>query len=320
MFHHFFAATLVARWGNEVSQAGAKGGGIGGGIGAMPAANLAFVVFAWGGNYTWVKLGLADMGPWSFNAARYGLAAIVLGLWLVLRQGPAALLPVRGERAAIAVTGLLQVGVMTACTTLSLTRVEASRTVLIAYTMPVWSMLFGAAFAGERAGRPALLPAVLGLAGLAVLFSPWAMDWTTRAALEGSALALIGTWAWAIGALLYRRRAWRSAMWSQVSGQLGPAALVMAAFAALLETRTTVPTAQLGAILAWNALVPTILGFRAWANALERLPVTTASQVLLLSPVLGVALSAAVLGEPITLALLLAALLTLAGSLLALRH
>lgn len=290
------------------------------GIGATPAANLAFVVFAWGGNYTWVKLGLADMGPWSFNAARYGLAAIVLGLWLALREGPAALLPVRGERAAIAVTGLLQVGVMTACTTLSLTRVEASRTVLIAYTMPVWSMLFGAAIAGERAGRPALLPAVLGLAGLAVLFSPWAMDWTTRSALEGSAFALVGTWAWAAGALLYRRRAWRSGMWSQVSGQLCPAALAMALLAAILETRGTDPTGQLAAILAWNALVPTILGFRAWANALERLPVSTASQVLLLSPVLGVALSAVVLGEPITLALLLAALLTLAGSLLALRR
>jgi drug/metabolite transporter (DMT)-like permease len=300
----------------NVSRATEKGGG----IGTLPAANLAFVVFAWGGNYTWVKLGLADMGPWSFNAARYGLAAILLGLWLALRHGPAALLPVRGERAAIAVTGLLQVGVMTACSTLSLTLVEASRTVLIAYTMPVWSMLFGAAIAGERAGRPALLPAVLGLAGLAVLFSPWAMDWTTHAALLGSALALVGTWAWAIGALLYRRRTWRSGMWSQVSGQLGPAAIVMVVLAALLETRAAEPTAQLAAILAWNALVPTILGFRAWANALERLPVATASQVLLLSPVLGVALSAAVLGEPITPTLLLAALLTLAGSLLALRN
>jgi O-acetylserine/cysteine efflux transporter len=78
-------------------------------------------------------------------------------------------------------------------------------------------------------------------------------------------------------------------------------------------------TPQLLAILGWNALVPTILGFRAWAKALERLPVTTASQVLLLSPVLGVALSALALGERVTPSLLLAAALTLAGSLLALR-
>ncbi len=289
-------------------------------VAAAPAFNLALVVFAWGGNYTWVKLGLEDMGPWSFNAWRYGLAAAALGAWLLLSQGPRAALPLPGERVGIAVTGLLQVGVMTACTTLSLDRVEASRTVLIAYTMPVWSMLFGRAIAGERAGTPALMPATLGLTGLALLFSPWSMDWSTRDALIGSGLALVGTWSWAGGALLYRRRAWRSPMWSQVSGQLLPSAVIMACLALLLETRAATATPQLIAVLGWNALVPTIIGFRAWANALERLPVATASQVLLLSPVLGVALSATVLGERVTTTLLAAAALTVAGSLLALRR
>ncbi len=287
---------------------------------AMPALNLALVVFAWGGNYTWVKLGLEDIGPWAFNAWRYGLAASALGAWLALRHGPRAVLPLPGERAAIAITGLLQVGVMTACTTLSLDRVEASRTVLIAYTMPVWSMLFGRAIARERAGLPALPPALLGLTGLALLFSPWSMDWVTRDALSGSALALAGTWAWAVGALLYRRRAWRSPMWSQISGQLLPSAVIMVGLASMIETRGATATPQLVAVLCWNVLVPTIIGFRAWANALERLPVATASQVLLLSPLLGVALSAAVLGERVTGSLAAAAALIVAGSLLALRR
>lgn len=286
----------------------------------MPAANLALVVFAWGGNYTWVKLGLADIGPWAFNAWRYGLAALLLAAWLGCRRGGAAVLPVAGERAGIALTGLLQVTVMTACTTLSLALVEASRTVLIAYTMPVWGLLFGRLFAGEGGGRTALASAALGLGGLAVLFSPWSMDWTTREAVAGSLLALVGTWAWAAGALLYRRRPWRSPMWSQVSGQILPAAAIMTALALAFETRPGEATARLVAVLAWNALVPTILGFRAWANALERLPVARASQVLLLSPVLGVALSALALGERVTAALALAAALTLAGSLLALRR
>jgi drug/metabolite transporter (DMT)-like permease len=286
----------------------------------MPAANLALVVFAWGGNYTWVKLGLEDIGPWAFNAWRYGLAATVLSGWLAWREGWRAVLPLPSERLAIAVTGLLQVTVMTACTTLSLTLVEASRTVLIAYTMPIWGLLFGRAFARERGSATTLAPSSLGFGGLAILFSPWSMDWTTRGALAGSVLALLGTWAWAAGALLYRRRAWRSPMWSQVSGQILPSALVMTALTLAFETRPAEPTPELAAILAWNALVPTILGFRAWANALKRLPVATASQVLLLSPVVGVALSALVLGERVTASLALAAALTLAGSLLALRR
>jgi len=289
-------------------------------IPARPVANLALVVFAWGGNYTWVKLGLEDIGPWAFNAWRYGLAAVLLGLWLAARRGAAALVPVPGERSAIAVTGLLQVVVTTACTTLALDRVEASRTVLIAYTMPVWSVLFGRAAARERAEAPAFWPALFGLSGLALLFSPWTMDWATRAAIEGSLLALAAAWAWAAGALVYRSRLWRSQMWSQVSGQILPAAVVMAVLALAFESRSTAATPQLVAVLAWNALVPTILGFRAWAKALEQLAVTTASQVLLLSPVVGVALSAVVLGEAVTPALAAAAALTFTGSLLALRR
>jgi drug/metabolite transporter (DMT)-like permease len=46
-------------------------------------------------------------------------------------------------------------------------------------------------------------------------------------------------------------------------------------------------------------LVPTALAYWCWAQALSRIRASTASQVLLLSPVFGVIQSSLVLGEPL---------------------
>ena len=284
--------------------------------GLKPVLFLAIVIFAWGGNYTWVKLALADIGPWAFNSIRYGLAVVLLGLFLALRSGIDSLLPPKGERSLMAVIGWLQVAAMTGATTVAMTYIEAGRTVLIAYSMPIWAMLLSRLILGEKPSPAMILGAVGGLAGLALLFAPWTMDWTSRAAILGSLIVLAGTLCWALGAVLYRARRWTSDFWRQVFWQIATAALLLVPLGPLLETRPITATPTLIAILGWNAVVPSILGFWCWARALDLVPVATASQVLLLSPLFGVLLSAAVLGEPLTPSLLTAGALILAGAML----
>lgn len=279
-----------------------------------PIAYLAFVIFAWGGNYTWVKLALEDGGPWTFNALRYGLAVAILGGALLVFGRGGRLMPEPGERLQLALVGVLQIALMTGGTTLALQFVEASRTVLIAYSMPIWGMLLALGSLGERPTVPMLIGLVLGLVGLALLFAPWTMDWSSRGAVVGSIIALGATLAWALGSVLYRRRRWRSGFWQQVFGQLVAGACVVVPAAFLFEQAPTRATPSFITITAYNAVVPSILGFWCWARALDRLPVATASQVLLLSPVFGVALSAAVLGETIGPALAASAALIVAGA------
>lgn len=263
------------------------------------AASLAFVIFAWGGNYTWVKLALEDGGAWTFNALRYGLAVAILGATLLLAGRSRHLMPEPGERAAMAVIGVLQIALMTGGTTLALQWVEASRTVLIAYSMPIWGMLLALAILGERPTAAMVVGLAVGLMGLALLFAPWAMDWSSRAAVTGSLVALCATLSWALGSVLYRRRRWRSGFWQQVFGQLFAGSCVVVPAAFIFEQVPTEPTTSYVVIILWNAVVPSILGFWCWARALDRVPVAKASQILLLSPVLGVTLSAVVLGEAV---------------------
>lgn len=278
---------------------------------------LAFVIAAWGGNYVVMKVAVAVNGPWTFNMLRYGLAVLFLGGGLCVQAGWRRMLPVRGERAAMAFVGFLQASVMTGCTTWALTVIDASRTVLIAYSMPIWSLLF-AFLVSREAVTPRLAASVaLGFGGLAVLCAPWAMDWSSETAMMGSIAALVGAMAWALGSVLYRRRTWKSSFGSQVFLQMLTAAIVALLCVFLFEQQPLRFNLQYGLIVVYNALVPTILAFWFWAKILTSIPAATAGQFVLLSPVFGIVLGHLVLGEPLTVALILSAVMILCGALLA---
>ena len=281
-----------------------------------PIAYLAFVIFAWGGNYTWVKLALADGGPWSFNAWRYLIATAVLGGVLLIANGPRKVLPHSAELGHVALIGVLQVALMTGGTTLALQYIDASRGVLIAYSMPFWGMVLAFLMLGERPTRLMLAGLVVGITGLCLLFTPWAMDWTSGTAITGSLIALGATISWALGSVLFRMRRWRSGFWQHVFGQLAAGMCLIVPAALFFESRHTDPTFNFLAVVIWSAIGPSIFGFWCWARALDRIPVASASQVLLLSPVFGVFLSALVLGEPLRPALVAATALIVLGAFL----
>ncbi|WP_375459536.1 DMT family transporter [uncultured Enterovirga sp.] len=282
-----------------------------------PILLLGFVITSWGGNYVVMKHAVATNGPWTFNALRYGLAVLFLGAWLAARAGWRGLLPVPGERAAMAGVGLLQAAIMTGCTTWALTHIDASRTVLIAYSMPIWALLFAFLMSREAVTPRMAASVALGFSGLAVLFAPWGMDWTGPGARAGSAATLVGAMAWALGAVLYRRRRWTSSFGSQIFLQMLTAAGFAGLCVLLFEGQPLRLDPEFGLIVLYNALVPTILAFLAWAKILTRMPAATAGQFVLLSPIFGILLGHLVLAEPLTPTLVLSALMILGGALLA---
>jgi drug/metabolite transporter (DMT)-like permease len=280
---------------------------------------LAFLIFAWGGNYTWVKIAMRDIGPLWFNFIRYGLAVTVLALAFLLLGRARGLVPERGERWQMALIGLLQAGLMTTMTALAMRWIEASRVVLIAYTVPVWALFWGALILRERITVAAGIGAAMGIAGLAILTDPLNMDWQA-ATLPGTLVALVGVNGWAVGAVLYRRRKWQSGFWAQVFWQLGATALAMAVLAPLLEDPAEIRvTGPMVSAALYTAFIPILLGFFCWMQALSRIPAHAAGQILVLAPLYGVAQSNLVLGEPLGPGLMAACVLVVGGAWLTLR-
>jgi drug/metabolite transporter (DMT)-like permease len=277
-------------------------------------AMLAVLIFAWGGNYTWIAIVLHDIGPWTFTAARYVGAAAVVAATLAIYHGPGHIMPVRGERAPLALIGLLQGAALSLLITLSLTWIASTHTILLMYTNPVWSLLFSVVLLGERFSSASVVGIALGLAGMAILTNPLAMPWNA-ATVPGVLSALAATMAWALGSVLYRRGLWESTFWQQVFWQLAVSAVVVTLPAIALEWHHPIrPTPQLVVITVYNILVPTALAFWCWSQALARIRATTASQILLLSPVYGVAQSHLVLGEPLTAPVIASALCVITGA------
>jgi drug/metabolite transporter (DMT)-like permease len=280
---------------------------------------LIALVAIWGGNYTWVKIALQDIGPWTFNAVRYGGAMLLMLVVFGLKGPVSAILPVRGERRDLALVGFLQASLTTAFAALALQWIEATRVVLINYSMPIWTLPLSLILLGERISLRAGLGAALGAAGLVLLTNPFAMVWN-ETTLPGVLCALVAVLSWALGAILYRRRKWTSGFWQQSFWQIAVTFVFMTPFAIALETgRSVVPTPSLLLVIAYNMVVPTVVGFWCWSQALSRVSATTASQFLLLSPVFGMVQNHFVLGEALGAWIGAAAACIILGAFLSLR-
>src|SRR5690606_2382872 len=117
--------------------------------------------------------------------------------------------PARGDLSIVASVGLLQMAGFLGLVNVALLHVGAGRSAVLAYTTPLWVVPGAALFLGERATAPKLVGVALGLAGIAMLFSPAAVEWSSGEAMLGNALLMIAAVLWAIAILHVRGHRWR---------------------------------------------------------------------------------------------------------------
>lgn len=282
---------------------------------------LAIIVCSWAANWPLMKLALADAPPISFVLLRLGgtLGLLLPGL-LALR---APLLPARGERLGLFFVGQLQIAGFLIASIIGLSIVPAGRAIVLAYTMPLWAIPFELWLEPGRLGRLQLLGAAIGFAGLVLFMNPGLVDWSNGRVLGANAMLLLAAICWASGSILYRRRAWRSPFWTQTFWQLVVSAGAIAAIVAIAAPGALAQpvhwSAALVAILAYNWVVTTALGYFLWNKVLAVLPAGVAGQVTALTPIGGFLLSTAIFGGAVTADIALSLALIVAGIVLTLR-
>ena len=123
-----------------------------------------------------------------------------------MRAGGHSLAVPRAERGPLVLAALFNITAWHLCSAYGLTRIQAGRGAIIAYTMPLWTVIFGRVLLGERIGRTRLAALALGLGGMAVLIAPDAR--ALWAAPAGTLLMLAAAVAWAIGTVLTKATRW----------------------------------------------------------------------------------------------------------------
>lgn len=260
---------------------------------------LATVILLWGINWPVMKLGLADIPPMTFAVIRMVLGALCMFGVLAVRGG--IRLPDRHDLPIVLSVGLLQMGAFLALVTVALQFVPAGRSSILAYTTALWVVPGAALFLGERLGGRRLVGFLLGMAGVAVMFNPAAFDWTDRDVLIGNGLLMLAALAWAAQIIQVRGHTWHASPLQLAPWQFTVAAVALLPFAVLLDAGKPIDwTAQLAAVLFYNAPIATAFCFWAVVTVNRALPAITTSLGTLGVPVAGVIASAAMLGEPVT--------------------
>jgi drug/metabolite transporter (DMT)-like permease len=273
---------------------------------------LVTVVLAWGGTWPVNKVLLESLSPFWLMALRSALAAVAL-FAISLGRGrlvwpPAADVPVLLSISLFHMVGFAVLGAW------GLGRVPTGRSVVLAYTTPLWVTPGAVLFLGERLTARRALGVGIGLLGLIVLFNPLAFDWSSRDALLGHAAILLAAFLWAASILHIRGHRWQSTPFDLLPWEmlLATVILVPMAFA------TSAPPADgwSGAVvllLLYAGIPGTALAYWATAMASRNLPAVTTSLGLLATPVVSVVIATLWLGETPTLSLVAAIVLILGG-------
>ncbi|MEO7885500.1 DMT family transporter [Polaromonas sp.] len=271
---------------------------------------LAMIAFA--GNSLLCRLALSHtrIDPASFTTIRLVSGAITL--WLVMRAKAGASQDHRGKDSGIKATrgagswlSALALFAYAASFSFAYSRLPTGSGALLLFGAVQATMIGHGIWTGERLRRLQLAGMVLACGGLVGLLLPG----VSAPSLDAAALMLCSGTAWGIYSLRGRGKGDPVRVTTGNFLRAAPIALVLSV---LMMGDVTVDAAGLLYALTSGVLTSAI-GYIIWYTALPALKATSAATVQLSVPVIAALGGAALLGEPLTLRLLLASVAILGG-------
>jgi drug/metabolite transporter (DMT)-like permease len=264
---------------------------------------LTLAPLLWAGNAVVGRLVHELVQPMMLNLLRWALAFVILLplAWRVLRPGSA----MWRQWKHFALLGLLGIGSYNSLQYLALKTSTPLNVTLVASSMPVWMLLTGGLFFGQRVSRQQVAGALLSMAGVLVVLArgQWALLVEVRL-VPGDLYVLLATLAWAFYSWLLTqpgkaadiRSDWAAFLTAQIVFGLGWSGLFAGAEWALTDAQMTWGW-PLAAALLYIAVGPAVLAYRCWGMGVQRVGPAIAGFFSNLTPLFAALLSAAFLGE-----------------------
>jgi len=256
---------------------------------------LAALTFAWGFNWTALKVALTEVAPWTFRSLCLGLGSAVL--FAVLRAGGQPLAVPQGQWPRLALLAFLNITCWNMLIAFGVALIPSGRASILAYTMPIWAIPLSVWLLGERVTRRRLAGIALGMVALALLLGESLVG--LGAAPLGSLMVLGAAITWALGTVLQKRLPVRMPLgaytaWMMLIGGV-PIFIGTALFEDVRALRDVSLVPALG--VAYNVLVAFAFAHWAWIKLATSVPVSVFSVSMLVIPVIGVLSGVIFLGE-----------------------
>ncbi|MES2936297.1 MAG: DMT family transporter [Pseudomonadota bacterium] len=267
------------------------------------AALLTVPPLLWAGNAVVGRLVNGMVPPITLNFLRWALAFVLLLPLAAQVLRPGSALWTHWRRYTL--LGLLGVGCYNALQYLALTTSTPLNVTLVAASMPVWMLALGALFFGQRISGRQMAGALMSIVGVLVVLGRGDPALLAQVRLvPGDLYILLATLAWAWYSWLLTRPGDAPELrgdWAAfLMAQMVPGVAWSALFAAA-EWSTGTHHIEWGwplvCALAYVAICPAILAYRAWGLGVQRVGPSIAGFFSNLTPLFAAVLSAALLGE-----------------------
>jgi drug/metabolite transporter (DMT)-like permease len=267
---------------------------------AAPASSVLLVVIltlAWGCNWPVLKVGVTALAPLTFRATTLPFAA--LGLLLIAKLSGDSIRIPRAWWGRAATLALCNITAWNVLIVFGVQQMPAGRSAIIAYTLPIWTVLFSLWWLHEPLSGRKIVGLILGMCGMAVLLGEEVAN-VGRAPI-GTLLILGAAVAWGFGTVLLRR--WAPPLpqtaltgWMMLLGWI-PIGLA----APVLDPHPFASLAAMSGIgwfaVLYNIFISGAVANWTWFKMARTLPVAVSSLSSLPVPVVGVLSGMLFLGE-----------------------
>ncbi len=257
---------------------------------------LVVLTLLWGFNWPMMKLALAEMAPNHFRTL-----CLVTGAAGVFVIAAVNRLPMRvpdGQWPRLIVLALLNFTAWNVLVAYGVPKMASGRAAILAYTMPVWAVLFGTFLLRERLTARRVVGLLLGMAGMLLLL------WSEIAAVErsplGAAFIVAAAILWGLGTVVMKRWPVSLPASSLTAWQMSIGAVPILLYAVFFEVGSfDLTRLSAGALTGtlYNMLIAFVFCQWAWIKIALVAPVGISTVATLFIPVVGVFSGAIVLGE-----------------------
>jgi drug/metabolite transporter (DMT)-like permease len=282
-------------------------------------ASLTWLVFLalgffWGSSYLWIKIGLeGGLPPLTLIAGRLALGGLFLAIVVAAaRQELPRTARMYGH---LFVMSLVNIVVPFILITVGEQTIDSALASILNATVPLTVIVLAPLFLpDERITLPRVAGLALGFAGVILLVAPDLVN-LSDADLSGELMMLGSSIAYGIGNVYARRNVHGLRPMIPALFQVLFAAAVVIPIALVVDRPFEMvrPTPEAIAAVVWLGIVGSGLAYLGYFTVLGRWGATRTSMVAYLLPVVGIALGALVLDDPITLNRIGGTLLVIAG-------
>lgn len=276
---------------------------------------ILLITLIWG--YAWVlmKESLDYMGPFTFSAFRFGTGTVVLLLVVFLMRNG---IPPKEQWIHLIILGILQTTIVFLLVMYGLTFVDAGKSSVLLYSMPIWSSILAVKFLKEKITVAKIVGLGLGLLGLFMILG-WDL-WIGQEAkaILGEILIVIAAMSWGAANVYYRLK-FPEAPKLQVNAYqmlFGTIGIFLFTFITEWGEPVNLTPASIYYIL-FTGVLASALCFTVWFIVLSMIDTVTATLSTLLVPVFGLFLSWLILNEELSVGIIIGSICIIVGIIVA---